>query len=98
MYKTHTCGELRAMDEGKSVKLAGWVHRRRDHGGVIFIDLRDRFGITQVVIRSDTPNASPDLFKTAGSLRSEFVAQIEGVVEARPANMRNPRMPTGDVE
>ena len=98
MFKTHTCGELRATDENKVVTLAGWVHRRRDHGGVIFIDLRDRFGITQVVIRSDTPNIAPDLFKTAESLRSEYVAQVEGIVTVRPANMRNPRMTTGDIE
>jgi aspartyl-tRNA synthetase len=98
MFKTHTCGELRSADDGKVVKLAGWVHRRRDHGGVIFIDLRDRFGLTQVVIRSDIPNADKDIFKMAESLRSEFVAQIEGVVEDRPANMRNPKMPTGDIE
>jgi aspartyl-tRNA synthetase len=98
MFKTHTCGELRATDENKVVTLAGWVHRRRDHGGVIFIDLRDRFGITQVVIRSDTPDIAPDLFKTAESLRSEYVAQVEGIVMSRPANMRNPRMDTGDIE
>jgi aspartyl-tRNA synthetase len=98
MFKTHTCGELRATDANKVVTLAGWVHRRRDHGGVIFIDLRDRFGITQVVIRSDTPNIAPDLFKTAESLRSEYVAQVEGIVMPRPANMRNPRMSTGDIE
>ncbi len=98
MFKTQTCGELRAADDGKRAKLAGWVHRRRDHGGVIFIDLRDRFGITQVVIRSDTPDAAPDVFKAAESLRSEFVAQVEGVVELRPANMRNPKMETGDIE
>jgi aspartyl-tRNA synthetase len=98
MFKTHTCGELRASDDGMKVTLAGWVHRRRDHGGVIFIDLRDRFGITQVVIRPDTSNAAEDVFKVAESLRSEYVAQIEGLVELRPGNMRNPRMTTGDVE
>ena len=98
MFKTHNCGELRAADEGKLVKLAGWVHRRRDHGGVIFIDLRDRFGIVQVVVRSDTPHIAPDLFQTAESLRSEYVTQVEGVVQTRPAAMRNPRMATGDIE
>jgi aspartyl-tRNA synthetase len=98
MFKTHNCGELRATDEGKVVTLAGWVHRRRDHGGVIFIDLRDRFGLTQVVVRSDTPGIAADLLKTADSLRSEFVAQVEGIVQARPASMRNPRMATGDIE
>ena len=98
MYKTHTCGELRSSDDTKVVKLAGWVHRRRDHGGVIFIDLRDRFGIMQVVIRSGTPDAAHDLFKTAELLRSEFVVQIEGVVELRPTSMRNPKMTTGDIE
>ena len=98
MFKTQTCGELRATDDGKTMKLAGWVHRRRDHGGVIFIDLRDRFGITQVVIRSGTPDAAEDVFKVAESLRSEYVAQSEGVVELRPANMRNPKMETGEIE
>ncbi|MCL4506833.1 MAG: aspartate--tRNA ligase [Chloroflexi bacterium] len=98
MFKTQTCGELRATDDRKIVKLAGWVHRRRDHGGVIFIDLRDRFGITQVVIRSGTPDAAEDVFKVAESLRSEYVAQIEGVVELRPPNMRNPKMETGEIE
>ncbi|HEY3289446.1 MAG TPA: aspartate--tRNA ligase [Anaerolineae bacterium] len=98
MYKSHTCGELRSSDDTKVVKLAGWVHRRRDHGGVIFIDLRDRFGVTQVVIRSGTEGADPDLFKVAETLRSEYVTQVEGMVELRPANMRNPRMTTGDIE
>ncbi len=98
MFKSQTCGELRSTDETKVVMLAGWVHRRRDHGGVIFIDLRDRFGITQVVIRSGTPDAALDLFKTAETLRSEFVVQIEGVVELRTENNRNPLMTTGDIE
>jgi aspartyl-tRNA synthetase len=98
MFKTQTCGELRASDVGKTVTLAGWVHRRRDHGGVIFIDLRDRFGVTQVVVRPDTANQAPDLFKVAETLRSEFVAQIEGTVLSRPEGMHNPKMPTGDIE
>jgi aspartyl-tRNA synthetase len=96
MYKTHTCGELRSEHVGQTVKLAGWVHRRRDHGGVIFIDLRDRFGLTQIVI--NPANVSADQFKLGESLRSEYVIQIEGVVTHRPAGMANPKMATGEVE
>jgi aspartyl-tRNA synthetase len=96
MFKTHTCGELRNEHAGKTVTLAGWVHRRRDHGGVIFLDLRDRFGLTQIVINPD--RVTPDAFKQAESLRSEFVVQVTGLVNIRPDGMHNPRMATGDVE
>ena len=96
MFKTHTCGELRAEHTGKTVQLAGWVHRRRDHGGVIFIDLRDRYGLTQIVINPS--NVAADNFKISESLRSEFVVQVEGKVSERPEGMHNPKMLTGDIE
>ncbi len=95
MYKTHTCGELKPSNVGQNVTLAGWVHRRRDHGGVIFIDLRDRFGLTQVVINPDLPKATLDL---VSNIRSEWVLQIEGIVGHRPEGMVNPKMATGEVE
>jgi len=95
MYKTHTCGELRAAQAGQTVTLAGWVHRRRDHGGVVFIDLRDRFGLTQVVVNPDLPKATLDL---VASVRSEWVLQVNGKVQKRPAGMENPKMATGEVE
>jgi aspartyl-tRNA synthetase len=96
MFKTHTCGELRAEDASKTVTLAGWVHRRRDHGGVIFIDLRDRYGLTQITINPSNVNA--DDFKRAESLRSEFVVQVTGKVENRPTGMTNPNLATGEIE
>ena len=95
MYKTHTCGELCASHAGQAVTLAGWVHRRRDHGGVVFIDLRDRFGLTQVVINPDLPKEALDL---VANVRSEWVLQIEGLVECRPEGMVNPKMQTGEIE
>ncbi|MCS7059696.1 MAG: aspartate--tRNA ligase [Anaerolineae bacterium] len=96
MFKTHRCGELRAEHAGQRVTLAGWVHRRRDHGGVIFIDLRDRWGIAQVVI--NPAHVTAEQFKLGESLRSEYVIQVKGVVQRRPAGMENPRMATGEVE
>ncbi len=96
MFKTHTCGELRKSQVGQTTTLAGWVHRRRDHGGVIFIDLRDRFGFTQIVINPE--NVDPESFKRGESLRSEFVVQITGLVNARPDGMANPKMATGEIE
>ena len=92
--RTHYCGGVSAADIGNTVTLCGWAHRRRDHGGVIFIDLRDREGMMQVVIDPDTPEA----FKLAEEVRSEFVLKIEGQVRARPAGTENPNMPTGMVE
>ena len=74
MFKTHTCGELRQSHVGQTITLAGWVHRRRDHGGVIFIDLRDRFGLTQIVINPTGVDA--EAFKRGESLRSEFVVRF----------------------
>ncbi|BCX03575.1 MAG: aspartate--tRNA(Asp/Asn) ligase [Candidatus Roseilinea sp.] len=97
MFKTHTCGELRQEHVGQTVKLAGWVHRRRDHGGVIFIDLRDRFGLTQIVINPANVR-SAEVFKLAESLRNEYVIQVEGQVTLRPEGMANPKMPTGAIE
>ena len=95
MYKTHTCGELRASHAGQTVTLAGWVHRRRDHGGVVFFDLRDRFGLVQVVINPDLPKETLDL---VANVRSEWVLQITGVVQMRPVGMVNLKMGTGEIE
>ncbi len=94
MLKSHTCGELTLANVGQRVTLAGWVNRRRDHGGLIFIDLRDRFGITQVTINTDQEEAHD----IASQARSEFVIQVEGTVAARPEGLRNPNLSTGDVE
>jgi aspartyl-tRNA synthetase len=94
MLKSHTCGELNLAHIGQRVTLAGWVNRRRDHGGLIFIDLRDRFGITQVTINTDQVAAHD----TATQARSEFVIQVEGTVAARPEGLRNENLATGDVE
>jgi len=95
MYKTHTCGELRTEHAGQTVTLAGWVHRRRDHGGVTFIDLRDRFGLVQVVADSQS---APDAHQTLLPVRMEWVVQIQGVVRPRLAGMENPKLPTGAIE
>jgi len=91
MYKTHTCGELRASHVGQTVTLAGWVHRHRDHGGVTFIDLRDRFGLVQVV-------ADPEKFPIMQDVRAEWVLQITGVVRPRPEGAENSNLPTGEIE
>ena len=95
MLKTHTCGELRAKDAGREVTLAGWVHRRRDHGGLIFIDLRDMEGLTQVVFN---PEISATVHEQANVLRNEYVVQITGNVGRRPDGTENPRLPTGEIE
>jgi aspartyl-tRNA synthetase len=95
MLKTHTCGELRPAHVGQTVKLAGWVNRYRDQGGVIFIDLRDRWGVVQVVIDVAT---TPEAHRIAGDLRSEYVVQVEGVVRARPEGTHNPDLATGEIE
>jgi len=95
MFKTQTCGELRTSHVGQKVKLAGWVHRRRDHGGVTFIDLRDRFGLVQVV---SNPEISPDVHLALEPVRSEWVIQVEGSVRARPEGMTNPEIDTGEIE
>ena len=95
MLKTNNCGELRIANAGRTVTLAGWVNRRRDLGGLIFIDLRDRDGITQVVAN---PKVSPEAFAVANTARPEYVIQVEGAVSARPAGMANPVMSTGEIE
>jgi aspartyl-tRNA synthetase len=95
MYRTHHCNELRKSDIGSSAMLAGWVHIVRDHGGVIFIDLRDREGLTQVVFR---PEENAELTQEAHHLRHEDVIQVEGKVSARVPGTENPKLPTGDVE
>jgi aspartyl-tRNA synthetase len=92
-YRSHTCGALRATDIGETVRVSGWCHRIRDHGGVLFIDLRDHYGIVQVVADPDSP-----AFRTAETLRSEWVVRIDGRVRARPAGTDNPELPTGAVE
>ena len=92
--RSHYCGELSAALIGKTVSLAGWVHRRRDHGGVIFIDLRDRDGLAQVVCDPDRPEA----FKIADRARNEFVLRVTGAVRARPAGTTNPNLKSGEVE
>jgi aspartyl-tRNA synthetase len=92
-YRSHTCGALRASDIDKDVRLSGWCHRIRDHGGVLFIDLRDHYGLTQVVADPDSP-----AFKVAETLRSEWVVRIDGKVRRRPEGTVNPELPTGEVE
>lgn len=92
--RTHTCGELREADKGKSVSLSGWVHTRRDHGGIIFIDLRDRYGITQIVFDPEVTA----VHQHAKGLRSEFVISVQGEVRPRPAGMANKNLPTGMIE
>ncbi|HEX5590999.1 MAG TPA: aspartate--tRNA ligase [Candidatus Limnocylindrales bacterium] len=94
-YRTHTCGALRATDAGTTARLAGWVHRRRDHGQLIFIDLRDRHGLTQVVI--DATDA-PEAHATASRARPEFVLTVSGEVAPRLAGTENPKLPTGAIE
>jgi aspartyl-tRNA synthetase len=95
MLKTHNCGELRAEHVGQTVTLAGWVNRRRDMGGVIFIDLRDRDGKTQVVVNAER---SQEGFDVAEQIRSEYVVQVTGEVSKRPSGQENPNLPTGDIE
>src|SRR5512141_1922620 len=95
MYRTHTCGELRASHAGQQVTLAGWVHRRRDHGGLVFLDLRDRYGIVQVTIN---PALMKEGMQLVSDIRFEWVLQITGKVERRPASMENPKMETGAIE
>ncbi len=92
-YRTHTCGALGLAEDGNSVRLSGWCHRIRDHGGVLFIDLRDHYGITQCVADPDSP-----AFKAAEKLRSEYVVRIDGAVRKRPAGTENPEMATGLIE
>ena len=92
-YRTHTCGALTTAEVGNEVRVSGWVHRKRDHGGVLFVDLRDHYGITQIVAKADS-----DPLRTLESLRLESVVTIEGKVVARAAEAINPRMATGEIE
>ncbi len=92
-YRTHTCGALRATDADSTVRLSGWVHRVRDHGGVLFVDLRDHYGLTQVVVDPDSP-----AFKAAETVRAEWVVRIDGTCRPRPAGTENAELPTGTVE
>ncbi len=95
MFRTHTCGELRAEHVGQEVTLAGWVNRRRDHGGVIFIVLRDREGLTQVIAGSDI---APEAHQVASEVRGEYVIQVRGIVRRRPADQVNKTWGTGEIE
>jgi aspartyl-tRNA synthetase len=92
-YRTHTCAELRSSDVGGRVRLSGWVHRKRDHGHLLFVDLRDHYGITQIVTDTDSP-----AFKTLDRLRVESVVTVEGAVLARSKETVNPNLPTGEIE
>ena len=93
--RTHYCGDLNISDDGKEVILMGWAQRRRDHGGVIFIDLRDREGIVQVVFN---PDAGVNVHGEAHKIRSEFVLAVKGNVRKRPQGMENPALKTGEIE
>ena len=93
LYRTHNCNELRAEDDGEAVKLSGWVHRVRDHGGVLFIDLRDHFGLTQVLADPDSP-----VFKDVENVRAEWCISIEGTVKKRDNSLINEKLPTGEIE
>ncbi len=97
MLRTHNCGQLKKADVGQAVELSGWVYRRRDHGGVIFIDLRDRYGVTQIKFDIDH-GTSAEVMKDADQLRSEWVVNVKGKVVARPDDMVNSKMETGEVE
>ena len=94
-YRTHTCGDLNKDAVGQQVTLAGWVNRRRDHGGLIFLDIRDRYGITQVIC---DPERSPEAHRIASELRSEYVVQVSGTVVPRLPGTENPNLSTGDIE
>src|SRR5438045_7984321 len=95
-YRTHTCGTLRKSDVGREVKLAGWVHSYRDHGGLVFIDLRDRDGLTQLVFDADLCGRTTH--DESRRLRSEWVVSIAGVVNARGAGLENPKLASGEIE
>ncbi len=92
-YRTHHCAELRASHVGETVRLSGWIHRKRDHGGVLFVDLRDHYGLTQIVVDTDSA-ALPVLDR----LRVESVVTIEGTVKARAEGTTNANLPTGEIE
>ena len=92
-YRSHTCAALRAENIDENVRLSGWVHRKRDHGGLLFIDLRDHYGLTQLVLEPSSPH-----FEMAERIRAESVIRIEGKVVARDDEAKNPNLPTGEIE
>ncbi|MDD3370394.1 MAG: OB-fold nucleic acid binding domain-containing protein, partial [Alphaproteobacteria bacterium] len=92
-YRTHTCGELRISNEGQNVRLSGWVHRKRDHGSLLFLDLRDHYGMTQCAIDRSSP-----LLPALEAVKNESVVTVTGKVVARPADTKNDKLPTGEVE
>jgi aspartyl-tRNA synthetase len=92
-YRSHTCGALRLSDAGKAVRLSGWIHRKRDHGGLLFVDLRDHYGLTQLVLHPGTPG-----FELVERLRAESVIRVDGEVVAREPGTVNPNLPTGEIE
>src|SRR5215831_4928025 len=92
-YRTHTCGALRRSHVGETVRLSGWVHRKRDHGNLLFLDLRDHYGITQCVIDVSSP-----LLPAVEAARPESVVTVTGQVVERPADTLNPKLPTGEIE
>ena len=92
-FRSHTCADLTAANAGDTVRLAGWVHRVRDHGGVLFVDLRDHYGMTQVLCDGDSA-----AFKAMEKVRSEWVIRIDGTVKMRDASLINSKIPTGEIE
>ncbi|MFT5001400.1 MAG: aspartyl-tRNA synthetase, partial [Planctomycetota bacterium] len=92
-YRSQNCAELNASHVGQTVRLSGWVHRVRDHGGILFIDLRDHYGVTQVLCDPDSA-----AFNDVEKVRSEWVIRIDGEVKARDPELVNPKLPTGEVE
>ena len=92
-YRSHTCAGLTAANAGETVRLSGWVHRVRDHGGLLFIDLRDHYGVTQVLADPDSP-----VFAEVEKVRSEWCIRIDGVVKKRDPELVNPKIPTGEIE
>ncbi|MCH7719136.1 MAG: aspartate--tRNA ligase, partial [Chloroflexi bacterium] len=95
MFKSHFCGDLRKEHIGQEVTLSGWVHRRRDHGGLVFIDLRDSQGLVQVIFH---PDEAPQAHTLAGDVRNEFVLRVRGEVAARQPGTENRNLPTGEIE
>ena len=95
MLKSHYCGELRKEHAGQQVSLAGWVHRRRDHGGLVFIDLRDSTGLVQAVF---DPDEAPDAHRAVHDVRGEYVLRVRGEIAPRKAGTENPNLPTGAIE
>ena len=93
LYRSHTCNELNASNVGASIRLSGWVHRVRDHGGILFVDLRDHYGMTQILADPDSP-----AFNVVETLRAEWVVCVDGKVMARENSLINPKLPTGEIE